>query len=122
VTQFITAVSAVRRRPRDRRAATAGGTRIPFVVAVDDPRSVQRITAPPHHRSADRVLDDLDSRRDGLSTAEAARRPEAHGENDIIRGDFGTVPLRLANRGIVAAVLAICLPLYLAVATVGRRF
>ena len=41
----------------------------------------------PHHRSTDRVLDDLDSRRDGLSTAEATRRLEVHGENDIVRGE-----------------------------------
>ncbi|WP_254768388.1 cation-translocating P-type ATPase [Salinilacihabitans rarus] len=40
----------------------------------------------PHGRSADRVLDDLESRADGLTAEEARRRLDEYGENDIVRG------------------------------------
>lgn len=41
---------------------------------------------PPHEVPADRVLADLESSSDGLTDEEARRRPEEHGENEILRG------------------------------------
>jgi len=46
----------------------------------------------------------------------------AHGDRSaVIYQSFGTVPLDLADWALLAVVLAVCLPAYLAVATlVGR--
>jgi len=41
----------------------------------------------PHRYPPDRVLEDVDGRRGGLSTDEAERRLDEYGENDIVRGE-----------------------------------
>ncbi|MFC4245879.1 calcium-translocating P-type ATPase, PMCA-type [Natribaculum luteum] len=45
---------------------------------------------PAHARDATEVLDDLETRWDGLSPEEASRRLEEYGENDVVRGEKRT--------------------------------
>ncbi|MFO7927110.1 MAG: calcium-translocating P-type ATPase, PMCA-type [Halobacteriota archaeon] len=49
---------------------------------------------PPHRLESERVLEDLGSQPDGLSSAEARRRLETHGENDLVH-DGGRSPLEI---------------------------